>query len=103
MQPTCHQDATFCGDVGTTLCAGPIQQLCDWKDQHGPGTGHQVRMARIALLDPMATVRLAQDHRTGGAAHSPDGGHEPAMCSGKHGMQGQWPVFLTGERCAGTI
>ncbi len=65
MKPAFHKDATIFGYVGTDLFAGPIQQLFAWNDQNGPATGLQARIARIDLIDTVATVRLELDNWTG--------------------------------------
>ena len=65
MKPAFHGDATIFGYVGTSLLAGPIQQLYVWNDENGPATGLQARIASIDLIDTVATVRLELDNWTG--------------------------------------
>ncbi len=65
MKPAFHKDATIFGYAGTDLFAGPIQQLFDWNDQNGAATGLNARIARIDLVDTVATVRLELDNWTG--------------------------------------
>ncbi len=65
MKPAFHKDATIFGYVGADLLAGPIQKLFDWNDENGPATGLQARIARIDLIDTVATVRLELDNWTG--------------------------------------
>ena len=65
MKPAFHKDATIFGYVGPDLFAGPIQKLLAWTDQNGPATGLQARIARIDLVETVATVRLELDNWTG--------------------------------------
>ena len=65
MKPAFHNDATIFGYVGADLFAGPIQKLFAWNDENGPATGLQARIARIDLIDTVATVRLELDNWTG--------------------------------------
>ncbi len=65
MKPAFHKDATIFGYVGTDLFAGPIQQLFAWNDGNGPATGLKARIAKIDLIDTVATVRLELDNWTG--------------------------------------
>ena len=65
MKTAFHEDATIFGYVGNNLFAGPIQQLFAWNDQNGPATGLQARIARIDLIDTVATLRLELENWTG--------------------------------------
>ena len=65
MKPAFHKDATIFGYIGADLLAGPIQKLFDWNDQNGPAGDLQARIARIDLIDSVATVRLELDDWTG--------------------------------------
>ncbi len=65
MKPAFHEDATVFGYVGADLFAGPIQKLFAWTEENGPATGLQARVARIDLIDTVATVRLELDDWTG--------------------------------------
>ena len=65
MRPAFHEDATIFGYIGADLFAGPIQELFDWNDENGPATGLQARIAKIDLIDTVATVRLELDNWTG--------------------------------------
>ncbi len=65
MKPAFHEDATIFGYAGADLFAGPIQNLFDWNDANGPATELQTRIARIDVVDTVATVRLELDNWTG--------------------------------------
>ena len=65
MEPAFHRDATVFGYVGTDLLAGPIQILLDWNDNNGPARELETHLARIDLVDTVATVRLELDNWTG--------------------------------------
>ncbi len=69
MKPAFHEDATIFGYAGADLFGGPIQLLCDWTDGNGPATELQARIARIDLVDPVATVRLELNN-WGGARYT---------------------------------
>ena len=65
MEPAFHRDATVFGYVGTDLLAGPIQILLDWNDNNGPAQELETHLARIDLIDTVATARLELDNWTG--------------------------------------
>ena len=65
MKPTFHPDATIYSYIGSDLIAGPIQTLYDFNDQNGPATDLQDRLARIDIVDTIATVRIELDNWTG--------------------------------------
>ncbi len=65
MKPAFHKDATIFGYAGADLFGGPIQQLFDWSDGHGPAKELTARIAKIDLVDTVATVRLELDNWSG--------------------------------------
>ena len=65
MKPAFHRDATVFGYVGTDLLAGPIQKLLDWNNNNGPAQELETHLARIDLIDTVATARLELDNWTG--------------------------------------
>ncbi len=65
MKPAFHEDATIFGYAGPDLFAGPIQRLFDWVDENEPATSLQARIARIDIVDSVATVRLELDNWIG--------------------------------------
>ncbi len=65
MRPAFHEDATIFGYIGADLFAGPIRKLFEWNDENGPATEPQARIAKIDLIDTVATVRLELDNWTG--------------------------------------
>lgn len=65
MKPAFHKDATIFGYIGDDLFAGPIQILFDWNDENGAATGLNARIAKIDLIETIATVRLELDNWTG--------------------------------------
>ena len=62
MKPAFHKDATIFGYAGADLFGGPIQQLFDWSDGNGPATALTARIAKIDLVETVATVRLELDN-----------------------------------------
>ncbi len=65
MKPAFHKDATIFGYAGADLFGGPIQQLFDWSDANGPARELTARIAKIDLVDTVATVRLELDNLSG--------------------------------------
>ncbi len=65
MKPAFHEDATIFGFAGSDLFAGPIQLLFAWVDENGPATGLKARIARVDVVDTVATVRLELDNWIG--------------------------------------
>ncbi len=65
MKPAFHKDATIFGYAGADLFGGPIQQLFDWSDGNGPSQELTARIAKIDLVDTVATVRLELDNWSG--------------------------------------
>ncbi len=65
MKPAFHKDATIFGYAGADLFGGPIQQLFDWSDGNGPSKELKARIAKIDLVDTVATVRLELDNWSG--------------------------------------
>ncbi len=65
MRPAFHPDATIFGYAGADLFGGPIQQLFDWSDGNGPAKELKARIAKIDLVDTVATVRLELDNWSG--------------------------------------
>ena len=64
-KPAFHKDATIFGYAGADLFGGPIQLLFDWSDGNGPATELTARIAKIDLVDTVATVRLELDNLSG--------------------------------------
>ncbi len=65
MKPAFHKDATIFGYAGADLFGGPIQLLFDWSDGNGPSKELKARIAKIDLVDTIATVRLELDNWSG--------------------------------------
>ncbi len=65
MKPAFHKDATIFGYAGADLFGGPIQLLFDWSDGNGPAKALTARIAKIDLVDTVATVRLELDNLSG--------------------------------------
>ena len=65
MKPAFHKDATIFGYAGADLFGGPIQRLFDWSDGNGPSKELKARIAKIDLVDTVATVRLELDNLSG--------------------------------------
>ncbi len=65
MKPAFHKDATIFGYAGADLFGGPIQQLFDWSDGNGPAKELTARIAKIDLVETVATVRLELDNLSG--------------------------------------
>ena len=65
MKPAFHKEATIFGYAGADLFGGPIQLLFDWSDGNGPSKELKARIAKIDLVDTVATVRLELDNLSG--------------------------------------
>ena len=65
MRSAFHPDATIFGYFGNDLLAGQIQLLFDWHDNNGPAAELESSIARIEMVDSIATVQLELENWTG--------------------------------------
>jgi len=62
MKPIFHNDATWYGNVGLDLIAGPIQSLYDWHDDDGTTTDLVYNISKIDIIGKIASVRIELDN-----------------------------------------